>query len=351
MRVVPAVVFICVLAAGLVLGGIGVARMDQVGSAALDMLDGTATAAFDTRFEEGISAREGAITAMGLLRYLLFRAGSPGVVIGTDGWLYTREDFESHPGDDQALARRLSFIAATQTRLAAQDTHLIVLLLASKARVVNGPLDRRWSRLARHIRYPYAMTWLRNRDIPVVDSLSVLETVDKPFFRTDTHWTPEGNRAVALGVAAAVDRLEALSGAPSSEFQTVPEGTAPLDGDLVSFVPLGRWFDILMGRESITHYTTSTVRGPPLGLFDTPEIPVTLVGTSFSADPRWNFAGHLREALVLDVLEFASQAVGPFVPMAEYLASAAIREVPPRLVIWEIPERYLTLPGIEVPGL
>lgn len=351
MRMVPAVVFLCVLAAGLVLGGVGVVQTDHADGAASGLLDGSAAAAFDTRVEEGLPVREGAITALGLFRYVLFGTGSPGVVIGTDGWLYTREEFESHAGDDQALAHRLSFIADADARLAAQDIQLIVLLLASKARVVNDPLDGRWSLLARHMRYPYSITWLRERGIPVVDSLSVLEAVDEPFFRTDTHWTPGGNRAVARGVAAVADGLEEISGAPSSEFQTNPDSITPLDGDLVSFVPLGRWFDILVGRESITQYTTSTVRGPALGLFDTPEIPVTLVGTSFSADPRWNFAGHLRQALGLDVLEFASEAVGPFVPMAEYLASEAIREVPPRLIVWEIPERYFTLPGVEVPDL
>jgi alginate O-acetyltransferase complex protein AlgJ len=69
---------------------------------------------------------------------------------------------------------------------------------------------------------------------------------------------------------------------------------------------------------------------------------VTLVGTSYSADPKWNFEGYLKEYLQTDVLNAAEQGLGPFETMKKYLQNESFLKTPPKLVIWEIPERYLT---------
>ena len=53
------------------------------------------------------------------------------------------------------------------------------------------------------------------------------------------------------------------------------------------------------------------------GLFGTQTIPVTLVGTSYSADERWNFTGALQTALGADVLNLATEGRGPLPPMRE----------------------------------
>ena len=68
---------------------------------------------------------------------------------------------------------------------------------------------------------------------------------------------------------------------------------------------------------------------------------MALVGTSYSAGEAWDFAGALREALGADVLQAAQEGEGPFEPMSDYLEDDAFLQTPPRLVVWEIPERYL----------
>ena len=98
---------------------------------------------------------------------------------------------------------------------------------------------------------------------------------------------------------------------------------------------------------------TSTISGrgassssPPAGadLFgEAPAPAVVLVGTSYSANPLWNFTGALQEAFGEDVVSYATPAKGPFLPMLEYLDSADFQSAPPRLVIWEMPERYLPM--------
>ena len=78
-----------------------------------------------------------------------------------------------------------------------------------------------------------------------------------------------------------------------------------------------------------------------LDLFGDASIPVTLIGTSYSANPLWNFHGFLQEALNVDILNAASEGEGPFITMKKYLLDKALETSPPKIIIWEIPERYI----------
>ncbi len=68
---------------------------------------------------------------------------------------------------------------------------------------------------------------------------------------------------------------------------------------------------------------------------------VALIGTSYSANPAWNFVGALQAALGEELASYATEGIGPFVPMVQFLLGADIERAPPRLVIWELPERAL----------
>lgn len=90
--------------------------------------------------------------------------------------------------------------------------------------------------------------------------------------------------------------------------------------------------------------STDPVAGEAAGgeaLFADSDIPVGLVGTSYSANPNWNFVGALKEALRSDVVNYAEDGHGPILPMLKYLQTDAFKNTPPQVVIWEFPERYL----------
>jgi len=360
------VLFVATLAAGLIAvvaglvrplstagaGLTGAAAVTGDGGALADFLDGRITNRFEDRMEAGLPVKNAAVAATAVVRYLLFHSGRAGVVIGRDGWLFTIEELERHETDVAALVRRLSFIEAAGRILSDSGVDLVVVVVPSKARILPQFLHERWAALAFHERYATAISRMRDSGITVVDPEAVLRDSGAPFLRTDTHWTPEGSRLVAMLVARTAQLMGSFPRSPRTKYRTEIVGSESVTGDLTSFIPVGRWSSALgLGPEQIDVEQTSPVSAPSLGLFDAPSIPVTLVGTSYSADPRWNFAGHLRESLELDVLDYASEAVGPFAPMADYLSSDAFREVTPALVIWEIPERYLTLPEVEVPEL
>ncbi|HRC26994.1 MAG TPA: hypothetical protein PKX87_06150 [Alphaproteobacteria bacterium] len=100
--------------------------------------------------------------------------------------------------------------------------------------------------------------------------------------------------------------------------------------------------------DTLEIFSTSRQSGGKEGdaaLFGDESLPVALVGTSYSANPSWNFAGFLKEALKADLLNAADEGRGPFVTMDAYLKSKPFLETPPKVLIWEIPERYLAMPG------
>jgi alginate O-acetyltransferase complex protein AlgJ len=67
------------------------------------------------------------------------------------------------------------------------------------------------------------------------------------------------------------------------------------------------------------------------------------VGTSYSANPHWNFLGALQQSLHSDVVNYAEDGHGPILPMLKYLQTDAFKNSAPQVVIWEFPERYLPM--------
>ncbi len=117
-------------------------------------------------------------------------------------------------------------------------------------------------------------------------------------------------------------------------------------GDLTRYVPLSMLTDFFeFGPETLPVFITQTEDNgdDTPDLFGDTKIPVTLVGTSYSANPLWHFEGFLKESLQADILNVADEGAGPFANMRNWLDSPAYRETKPSLVIWEIPERYIAL--------
>jgi alginate O-acetyltransferase complex protein AlgJ len=90
--------------------------------------------------------------------------------------------------------------------------------------------------------------------------------------------------------------------------------------------------------------TRQTSTDKPAGglLDDTDALPVTLVGTSYSL--RGNFLGHLQQALSAKVLSTAKDGGGFLQAATDYFKNDAFKNSKPRLVVWELPERFLSAP-------
>ena len=307
------------------------------------ILNGDWAAAYQDAFEEELALRAPAVNLWGVLEYTLFREGRPGVLVGEDGWLFTTEEFQTYPDGAAATRENLETILSVRDTLAAEGASLVVVVLPAKASVYEETLGRYTLPDEARARYETLRGELLERGIVAPDVLeALLEAKRKApvFLRTDTHWTPFGARVVAELVASEVRTRVPFEGLGETEFETQILGPESYRGDLLAFVPLGslkRWGPQADGLERFR--TVPLEAGS--NLFGEPRVPVALVGSSYSVDPRWNFGGALQNALQADVLNAAEEGRGPFTPMAQYLASEVFRNARPELVIWEIPVRYL----------
>jgi alginate O-acetyltransferase complex protein AlgJ len=307
--------------------------------------NGQWSAAYEADLNKGLGFRQVAVDSWGVLDYALFKEGRDGVLVGRDGWLFTSEEFKFYPDGDTGIQEKLALASLAKETLAKQGASLVVVVIPSKARVYEEELGRYTFPGYNRDLYDSFAKALAARGIPVVKLVGPLEEAKKEqavFLKTDTHWTPYGAEVAANTVAAVVGEQNLLPSMNSSTFTTTTKETPTSHkGDLLNYLPLGSLqerfgppFDKLIEQTTMSD-------GSSGGLFGSSTIPVTLVGTSYSANPLWNFEGALKAALGTDVLNVANQGEGPVVPMQDYLASEALQATPPELVLWEIPERFI----------
>jgi alginate O-acetyltransferase complex protein AlgJ len=306
----------------------------------LNIIQGEWTLAKEKEFDENLSIRDVAVTTWSAIDYLLFRGGRPGVLIGSNDWLFTTEEFTFFPDAIEDEQRTLDIIKSVDARLTQQGIELVVAVVPDKSRVYP-------EQLGRYSRPPYVADRL-TRFLAALDDAGIPAPRLEPalldrkgtagvFLHTDTHWTPLGADAAAARIAELA--LPLISDQPVQDFLTTEGEAIDHKGDLLNYIPMG----VLAGwgprHDTITPRTTTGTGS--VGLFDAVVVPVALVGTSYSANSLWNFAGAVSEHLHADVANAAQEGKGPMTPMMDYLASADFAAAPPALVIWEIPERFI----------
>ncbi|HEY8189507.1 MAG TPA: hypothetical protein VIF12_02400 [Micavibrio sp.] len=307
-----------------------------------DLVHGVWMVKFEKSLGEIIPVYAPSRDLWGRLDYTLFHQGRKGVIIGADGWLFTDEEFSCPPHFADNIASNMAYVAQVRTMLQSRNTQLMVVPVPAKARVYSDRLGTHATPSCRTNLYKNTLATLKQLGIPAADLLPLMEASpekDSLYLKTDTHWAPAGAR---LAAAAAAKMAEDVPYA-RKDFATTPGNSLPHDGDLARYVPgVGAPYIL---PDSITSFADDSPASSEDNLFgeDTPEI--TLVGTSYSANPLWNFEGFLKSALKADVLNMADEGLGPFAVMETYLKNDAWKNTPPKLVIWEIPERYIMTPS------
>jgi alginate O-acetyltransferase complex protein AlgJ len=311
----------------------------QLGSG---FVDGETQIGLQAAFEGAVIHRTVSINLWSSFRYGFLSEAAVGAVVGRAGWLFSDEEYLATPDFDARLEKSLDRIAAAQNALAQHDIALILALVPDKARIVADKLRRPRPQVV-EARYAQALAGLLSRGVHAVDLAQVLARLPQgapAFLMRDTHWTPAGAHAVARVLAPEIREATQLR----SAFEMRATGTIENSGDLLAFInagPIGPWLGL--APLQVTQFKVFPKAGS-IGLFDeSPQIGTYLVGTSFSANEDWNFLGFLKLESETDILNMAQAGAGPFLPMEELLASDTLRKNAIRAVVWEVPERYLTL--------
>jgi len=197
--------------------------------------------------------------------------------------------------------------------------------------------------------YSEMIDFFNERNIVAPNLNTTLNQRNDVFFKTDTHWTPKASLLTAKKIASNANQNDLFTGLDNYVF-TTPQ-SEKFDGDLTRYVPAGDLNKKYNINENQSLYRNVTLNANDndkneieTDLFGDNNIPVTLVGTSYSANPLWNFQNHLKYYLKSDVYNAADEGQGPFTTMKEYIQSDEYKNTPPQLIIWEIPERYMSLP-------
>ncbi len=310
------------------------------------VLDGRVTQSIDRLYRDNLPHKPFAVGLIGAARYLLLGEGRSGVVLGREGHLFTAEEFRQV--DDTVYTAALGRIEQAAARLEAMDVQLVVVPLPAKIDLLRDTARDAVAADALETLYRRFLTDMRSTGISVVDSRPALAALSAPFLVTDTHWTPDGARAVAASIAAS-----GVIPAGEDIFAIEPGTRTAFAGDLVSYVTSDAMAPFLgLSPESVTPYRALAVadadEAGALDLFGDAGGETDLVGTSYSANPNWSFAEALKLELNRDVINHAEEGMGPFQPMLTYLDRLDPLALP-QTVIWEIPVRYLTDPEL-LPG-
>lgn len=157
------------------------------------------------------------------------------------------------------------------------------------------------------------------------------------YFKRDVHWRSSGARRTAELVAAELRARGLSKNLPEKPFDTVLSGTHLTPGS-ISAIASRLCGGVWPSEISPTYITAAPSSDNLFGDEGAPQ--VTLVGTSFSANPLYHFAGYLQSTLKTDVLN-AAVAGGSFDgALTQYLRSAAFQESPPKILIWETAYQY-----------
>lgn len=315
----------------------------------------------------------------------------PRVRQGCPGWLFLSDELAVQQNGEANAEARARTVERVARRLRAQGVDLLVVVVPDKSRIA-----------AQHLcgvtRGPEfearARDWvgrLAALGVPAIDLTPALEapapnaSAADTFLRIDTHWNEAGADAAATAVAVRVSALDDAAAKLGPRITVTRDAGLPTlrPGDLVRLagiegLPL-RWqppqdrvtesrfvvtaadeaampmqqgatdapMDLAKGRSSTPSQDSAADEA---ALFGNDALPtVALIGTSFSRTS--NFLGFLQASLQARVANAARDG-GEFAgAAAAYFASPAFKETPPRIVIWEIPERSLQRPLSGDPAL
>lgn len=349
--------FVAVLYATL-LGGVSLVRPPVTWSAFLDgkTTGQIANALADTPLPEAAAKLERGLS------WLAVGDLGPRVRQGCPQWLFLQDELAVHRQAEANAAGRAVELRQVQTRLASQGIALLVAVVPDKSRIEAEHLCglRRPASFATRVD-----TWMAAAaGVNILPLETVMQGERTSYFlRTDTHWSEQG---AAIAAKAIVDRLRqpGAFAVPTATLQMRTEAGAPTarHGDLVRLAGID-WLPASMqptadivqptrfvevsaapasGPVGASHTAADTAAAEDDLFGDTGVPSVAVIGTSFSRNS--NFIPFLEAALGMHVGNFARDG-GEFAGAANaYFGGAAFKDTPPKLVIWEIPERALQRP-------
>jgi alginate O-acetyltransferase complex protein AlgJ len=310
-----------------------------------DILTGVTAGKLERVYKDEFPIRTFATGGLNAISLGLFHEARKGVVVGTDNWYFSDEEFARNRSTPEKIEKNLAFVRQVSDELAARNVRLVIALLPEKADIYRDELGS--------VAPPTNLTTyyeeIRGRllamnDVIVPDlraDFIAAREQNQLFLKSDTHWTHDGARISAEALARAMPPQIALA---KTEFAVKEGATADHFGDLYKFIELSVFkagFDLPPDRlTAVTAEPVADDLDSLLGDGTETAFEVAVVGTSYTANAKWGFVDQLKAALSADIVNFAEEGQGPFGPMKTFLAERLPSEKSVKVVVWEMPLRY-----------
>ncbi len=287
------------------------------------------------------------------LSWLVTRDLGPRVREGKNDWLFLNDELVVHQSRVLNTESRVKEIIEVGHQLANQGIELLIVLVPDKSRIESEYLGSQHRATVFSTRVNDFEKQLTHNEIHVINLTEPINNAKlgglTPFFRTDTHWSEPGAEIAAKAVAKSIKALK-ITPSPAQSTQIVTQVDKIRLGDLVKLAGID-WLPTSLQPmpESARH---SSFRSEPIpskapskkmdDLFGDANLPnIVLIGTSFSRTSE--FTPYLEMQLNTKIGNFALDG-GDFAGSANaYFASPAFKDTPPKLIIWEIPERVIEM--------
>lgn len=309
----------------------------------LDFREGRTTGTLEKQLDHKLPDRSTIIATANSLRYLLTGGGGDQVRTGKDNWLFLTDELRFYPDGNVHLQARAKMFAGAARGLERQGVKLVLALVPDKARLYSDKLSSGQYPAYNQSRYEDALKALRKQNVLVVDLLTPLASAaaqGQVYYRSDTHWNQAGAQVSADAVASGVRRLGVEL--EKTTFVTAVAGEeTDRPGDLIRLMGLVNTPNVFRppSDKEIPVVTKQTSVEGVAGLFGDVAVPVALTGTSYSL--RGNFHGFLQQALSAKVLNTAKDGGGLLQATTAYLTNDAFKSAKPKVLVWEVPERFL----------
>jgi len=343
----PGFAFAAILATGLVAGidALIFRHADWSGGFSLQALArGEATSALSKSLQKEMPFADALVTAERVVGWVALGDLGPRVRRGCDGWLFLTDELVVHPGREKVFPASHAMIGRVAGFLESRSIALVVVPVPDKSRLATPYLCGIGRSPALADRLQGFAAGLKARNIKAVDLLQALGARDgEGYYRTDTHWNAQGARRVAETIAADLRRW-GLAPAAQLTFDVTAEPERERVGDLIRLAGLDQVSRPMRPRGDLeSPVRIKQIARQAVGILDDVAAPeVTVIGTSFSR--RGGFIGFMSLVLAAPVADMAQDGGGVFTAVIDYFRNPAFAETPPRVIVWEIPERLLDEP-------
>jgi hypothetical protein len=289
-----------------------------------------------------------------ILVFGLTSAQSSLVTRGTGDWLYFYEEWISQPENEEIS---LASVVKIVNEFKRKNIPVVVSITPAKSRIYARYLQPNdLPKQAIRIKYAKIINGLKRAGVPVVDLSTFFlnqsrykETNFTLYFRQDSHWSRKGGFFAGQYVGKYLLQYygSIINNTIENKFVMIEKANMTRLGDLVQFIPeteRNNFQPELIEDFEVTAETEAS--STSLLTADKPEI--FLAGTSY-ATPFFGFWDGLRVMLSRDVINYAQNANGQWETINKITEDALINNFNPKIIVWEIPERFFfNKPSVEL---